>query len=52
MVQLASMTKSKKYFLIGAIIFFIIIILVMIDISKRTVAPWEKNSTEQSDGEG
>ncbi|WP_424961180.1 hypothetical protein [Ekhidna sp.] len=40
------MTKSKKYFLIGAIIFVIIMIVIAIDISNRTVAPWEKEKIE------
>ncbi|WP_370086176.1 hypothetical protein [Ekhidna sp.] len=41
------MTKSKKYFLIGAIIFIIILIIIAVDISNRTVAPWEKDKNEQ-----
>ncbi|MEO9485498.1 MAG: hypothetical protein ABJG47_18705 [Ekhidna sp.] len=44
------MTKSKKYFLIGAIIFVIILIIVAVDISSRTVAPWEKNTIEKENG--
>ena len=45
------MTKSKKYFLIGAIIFIIIMIIIAVDISSRTVAPWEKNKIEKKNGE-
>ncbi|WP_420578594.1 hypothetical protein [Ekhidna sp.] len=44
------MTKSKKYFLVGAIIFVIILIIIAIDFSNRTVAPWEKDKTEISNG--
>ncbi|WP_436516067.1 hypothetical protein [Ekhidna sp. To15] len=43
------MTKSKKYFLIGAIIFVIIMIIIAIDISNRTVAPWERSKVEKAD---
>ena len=49
-VQIASMTKSKKYFLIGAIIFIIIMIFIAVDISRRTVAPWEKDKAEIKNG--
>ncbi|WP_462250140.1 hypothetical protein [Ekhidna sp.] len=44
------MTKSKKYFLIGAIIFVVIMIIIAVDISNRTVAPWEKSKQEQNNG--
>ena len=50
MVQIASMTKSKKYFLIGAIIFVIIMIIIVVDISRRTVAPWDKGKVETKNG--
>ncbi|WP_262485929.1 hypothetical protein [Ekhidna lutea] len=43
------MTKSKKYFLIGAIIFVLIMIFILIDFSTRTVAPWQKDKTERAD---
>ncbi|MEQ9467227.1 MAG: hypothetical protein RLN88_07425 [Ekhidna sp.] len=43
------MTKSKKYFLIGAIIFVIILIIIAIDINNRTVAPWERDKAGQAD---
>lgn len=43
------MTKSKKYFLIGALIFIIIMVLIAIDISSRTVAPWQKGKKELSE---
>ncbi|MEP0984177.1 hypothetical protein [Ekhidna sp.] len=43
------MTKSKKYFLIGAIIFIIIMIFIVIDFSQRTKAPWKKTEVEQLD---
>ncbi|MEQ8903807.1 hypothetical protein [Ekhidna sp.] len=44
------MTKSKKYFLIGAIIFVIIMIIIVVDISRRTVAPWDKGKVETKNG--
>ncbi len=40
------MTKSKKYFLIGAIIFFVIMVLLAVDMNRRTIAPWEKDKAE------
>ncbi|MEM0942205.1 MAG: hypothetical protein AAF600_21730 [Bacteroidota bacterium] len=43
------MTKSKKYFFFGTIIFVIILALIAIDFSRRTVAPWEKDDIEISD---
>jgi len=49
MVQHASMTKSKKYFLVGAIIFIIILVAIAVDFSRRTVAPWKKDTTEQNE---
>ncbi len=49
MIQFASMTKSKKYFLFGAIIITIILISIAIDISRKTIPPWRKNQMEQPD---
>ncbi|MEM6738051.1 MAG: hypothetical protein AAGC64_12620 [Bacteroidota bacterium] len=43
------MTKSKKYFFFGAIIFVIILVLIAIDFSRKTVAPWKKDEVEVSD---
>jgi len=43
------MNKSKKYLLVGAFIFLVILILLAIDFSKRTVPPWEQNKIEKKD---
>jgi len=48
-VHFETMNKSKKYFLIGAIIFVIVLVLLALDFSRRTVAPWEKDSNEIKD---
>ncbi|MEO9871271.1 hypothetical protein [Ekhidna sp.] len=42
------MIKSKKYFLVGAIIFVIILALIAIDMSNRTVAPWERSDKKEA----
>jgi len=45
------MTKSKKYFLLGVVIFLIIMIAIAVDISRRTIAPWEKKNIELNEKE-
>ena len=42
------MTKSKKYFLTGALIFLIILVLIALDFSRKTVAPWQREKVEIS----
>jgi len=45
------MTKSKKYFLIGALIFLLILVLLAIDFSRKSVAPWQKDKVDNSTDE-
>jgi hypothetical protein len=46
------MRKSKFLFIILAIVFFVILALIAIDISSRTSFPGQNNSsTEQEDSE-
>jgi len=40
------MKRSKKTFFIVAAIFLLIMILIGIDIAKRTTPAWEKNQQE------
>lgn len=40
------MTKSKKHFLIALVIFLLLMIAIGVDISRRTVAPWEKGNIQ------
>ncbi|MFK7951988.1 MAG: hypothetical protein AB8B73_04020 [Ekhidna sp.] len=42
------MTKSKKYFLIGAIIFIVILVLIARDFSQRTTWPGAKEKKEST----
>ncbi len=42
------MKKSKKIFLILSVIFFLIIILISIDISRKTTFPGSKNHWEET----
>ncbi len=44
------MTKSKKYFIVGVIFFFIMLIIIGIDIGSKTKAPWKKRVEEQDMG--
>lgn len=40
------MNKNKKIFLLVAAIFLILVILVVVDMANRTIAPWNKKKTE------
>lgn len=43
------MSKSKRIFLIIALIFLAIVLYMAYDISQRTTAPWDKHRTDQKD---
>lgn len=41
------MSKSKRIFLIIALVFLAIVLYMAYDISQRTTAPWNKHKTEK-----